>query len=495
MPTTVVKKKRSFYGLVMILGAAFMLLFGYVIPPFGGITDLGMKMLGVLIGLIIITCFGGDLLGGSLLALLCTVFHGYYTPSGLFEYWLGSNATVQLIFCGAICLALRESGAMDVVAKKMLGSRLCKGRPLATLIVLFSATYVVGIFINGAPIYILFFTLLESIRDICGYDKKDPFIRFTLLGIYLGALGTFFFAWKAPQNITIALIETLMEPYGMHLSSGVWMFIQAFSLVGFNIIYAVMMKTVFKVNLQPLSNLDINKVESMKDVSNKFNRDQKIIIAIMLACVAYIMITTVLPSTIPYYDKITCFGSTWIWVLACMGCACVRRKGTRQSYLPMGKLLSNASTWGLIALVGALMMLGQVTSDESLGIRGWLINVLSPLFGNMNLFALMAVVVIFTTLVTNICNGLVLTMAVCPVITPFVCEMAATSGINPSVILTVVNCCANVAYLTVAGSVNAAYLLGREEITQKFIWTKGVIVLCAYMVFQYAVGMVFSYVL
>jgi sodium-dependent dicarboxylate transporter 2/3/5 len=500
MSTTEVKREMapkneiSFYGPVMIIGAAFMLFFGYVVPPFGGITDLGMKMLGVLIGLIFITCLGGDLLGGSLLALVMTVFHGYYSPTELLGNWLGSASTVQLVFCGALCLALRESGAMDIVAKKLLGNKLTLGRPLATLMMLFIATYVVAIFIAGAPIYILFFGLLESIRDVCGYDKDDPFLQFALLGIYIGAMGLFFFAWKSPQVMTIALIESLMEPYGVPFSSGVWMATQAISFLSFLVIYAILMKTVFKLNLEPLAKLDISKVDKLKDVPDTFNRKQKIIIAIILLCIAYIIICTILPKTIPHYEKITGFGATWIWVIAAMLCSAVRPRGSKQGFLPMPRLLSQSSLWVMISLVGALRILGEVTSDADLGVRTWLIDLLSPLFGNMNIWGLMAAVVLFATLVTQISNGLVLTMAICPVITPFVCELALTTGINPSVILTVVNCCANVAYLTVAGSVNAAYLFARPEINQRFIWTKGVIVMCIYMVWQYIVGMVLTFV-
>lgn len=108
------RKINSTYAIVMVIGLAFMLLFGYLVKPFSTVTVTGVKMLGVLIGLIIITCFNGDLLSGSLMALLATLFHGYYDISGLLSEWLGSVFTVQLVFCGALCLALRDSGAMNV---------------------------------------------------------------------------------------------------------------------------------------------------------------------------------------------------------------------------------------------------------------------------------------------------------------------------------------------------------------------------------------------
>lgn len=148
------RKLNTTYTIVMVIGLAFMLLFGYVVKPFSTVTETGVKMLGVLIGLIVITCFNGDLLSGSLMALLATLFHGYYDISGLLSEWLGSVFTVQLVFCGALCLALRDSGAMNVLAKKLLSSKLCHGRPVMTMVMLFLATYVAAAFIGGPPVYI-----------------------------------------------------------------------------------------------------------------------------------------------------------------------------------------------------------------------------------------------------------------------------------------------------------------------------------------------------
>ena len=66
---------------------------------------------------------------------------------------------------------------------------------------------------------------------------------------------------------------------------------------------------------------------------------------------------------------------------------------------------------------------------------------------------------------------------------------------SPTVMLSVLSAAAQVAYLTVSGSVNAAYLLNRDDINSKFIFTKGVVVLVAYTIWQYIVGIVLNYLL
>lgn len=489
------KKKFDSYAIVMIIGAVFMFLFGFIVPPFSTVTVTGVKMLGVLIGLIIITCFNGDMLGGSLMALLATVFHGYYDATSLLASWLGSTSTIQLVFCGALCLALRESGAMNVLAKKLLTSKLCKGRPVAMMVALFVTTYIISAFVGGPPTYILLFGMIESIRDVCGYKKEDPFIKFALLGAYIAATGIFFFAFKSPQVMTIAMINSAMEPYGRTFSEGTWMLVMSSATIIYLIIYVLLMKTIYKVNLEPLKQLDFNKIEVLRNTPDHFNKEQMIAGGTILACVAYILFTTIYPKEAPFYTVLTCLSNTWIWVLGAAVYSVFRKRGSKESLFPIARLLSQSSMWPMIALVGALIMLGQVTSDATLGIRPWLVDLLSPVFGGTNIWILMAIVVIFSTLVTQIANGLVLTMAVCPIVTPFVCELAQTTGINPDVILIISNLCSGYAFWTVAASTNAAFILSRPEITQKFVWTKGVQVTGVFMVVAYVMGMLYTYIL
>ena len=161
----------------------------------------------------------------------------------------------------------------------------------------------------------------------------------------------------------------------------------------------------------------------------------------------------------------------------------------------VGKLAQEGSLWMMIALVGSLTMLGKITTDAELGIRGWMVSVFTPLFGNMNIWVLMALIAAFTLIVTQVVNGQVLTMGLTPVVGPIVCTMITEQGaaISPSVVLTVLSSCAVVAWMTVSGSVNAAYLLNRKEITQKFLFSKSIVVMAIFLVWQYIVAMVLNF--
>ena len=146
---TVTKGKGAIY-IKTLIGIAFMYFFGLVCPTFGGMSQMGIKILGVFIGLIFMTCVGCDLFSSSLLALLAFVLHGYYKASELISGWIGSGVTFQLIFAGALCVYLRQTGAMDVFAKKLLSLKITRGRPGIFMFMLMLAGFLVSTVVNGA---------------------------------------------------------------------------------------------------------------------------------------------------------------------------------------------------------------------------------------------------------------------------------------------------------------------------------------------------------
>ena len=134
-------------------------------------------------------------------------------------------------------------------------------------------------------------------------------------------------------------------------------------------------------------------------------------------------------------------------------------------------------------------------TNEEIGIRAWLIDIIGPLFSSAGLPVLVIMVVVIVTLATNVVNGLPCVLATTAIVMPFVCQMALGSGINPSVMGTLINVCANLAFLTYSGSVFASLILSREEITQKFMWTRGLVTMAVFMVVAAILGILLSYAL
>jgi di/tricarboxylate transporter len=493
MPTLEKVKSDRRYLVISIVSVLFMLCFGYVVPPFATVSALGVKMLGVFIGLLLMTIFTNELIGASLLAMIFIVFHGFYSASDLLATWLGSITAAQCIFLFAFCGALRETGVMDVIAKKMLTMRLIKGRPVLFMLMIFMTTYVISVFLGGAPTIILMFSMYESIRDVAGLDKHDNLNKFSLLGIYIGAMGGFVLPFAGVQLLTIGMLDSVMVEYGMHFSGGAWVVTQVVVFVIFLIIYTLALKILFRCNLNVFSDIDMTKVEKLAQTPDKFTKRMKIMLWTFIICVVYAVLISVLPKNFPGYATITSFSTIWFWILAMAALHMIRIEG--KPYLDLNATLKNNVIWTLVALLGAFTLIGKVFTSPDLGISDWLASMIQPFFSSMGLWGLIILITVVTTILTQFMNGLVLTLALTPVIMPIACSLATSTGINPSVIGTTISTCANVAYLTYAGSTNAVFILGRDDMSQKFIWSKGVVSLVLFMVMQVFVSVGLCYIL
>ena len=159
------------------------------------------------------------------------------------------------------------------------------------------------------------------------------------------------------------------------------------------------------------------------------------------------------------------------------------------------KLLSECTLWNVVCIVGCFTFLGNAMASADLGIRDWIISLLKPVFGNMPLPLLLLLLTIVITIITNICNGTPLTLLGNAAIMPFVCQMQLDTGISASVTAATLSLCANMAFLTYAGTIYAALLLDREEIDNRFIWHDAIKVIPVYIIVVYVIALGCSYIL
>ena len=79
---------------------------------------------------------GRDLLAchyGPVGLIIC----GYSTSSGLLASWFGNATIQQIIWVMALTGAVTESGAVNVLARKVLKIRALKGHPMRLIVGLF----------------------------------------------------------------------------------------------------------------------------------------------------------------------------------------------------------------------------------------------------------------------------------------------------------------------------------------------------------------------
>ena len=345
--------------------------------------------------------------------------------------------------------------------------------------------------VNGAAFFLLIFGLFESIAKVCGYQKDDQFMKFGLLYMYTSSYGKYLLPFQGLILVVVGFFDSMLEPYGCQFNRWTYMAIQIVTWISFFAVLVLCMKYLFKVDISRLKDIKSDQIEQFNKTPDTFSFEMKVGIGSFLFCMVYLFILYLLPKNFPGYAFIKSLDTSLIWAVPLVIFNVIRRNGKPIMNAPA--LLRDASIWPMVALIGAMTMLGRACTDASLGINSWLVSVFAPIFGGQSAIALLLICVVFITVVTQVVNGNVLTMGMTPIIVPIVCGMMEQGiKIDPTVTLTVISTCASVAFLFPSGSVAAAYILGREEIDKKFLFTKGVAVLAVYMLVQFAVAVLFN---
>ena len=486
-------KKKDGFWIVNIFALLFMFGFGYVVKPFGPVTAMGVNTIGVFLGVIIVSLFSNQLFYATLLGMSALVFRGYFDTASASSAFLGNQTIIQLIMVTAICGILEKEGTMKVLAKKLLTIEALKGKPTLLITTFFITTYFVSMFVGFVSTCIMMFSLFDSIREEAGYEKKDAFSKLMLLGIYISCMGTYALPYVGIQMLTIAIIRGSLTNYGLAFTDGTYLITNVIIYGVFLIIYSFCLSTVFKCNLNPLKNYDFNNSVELENISTVLNKRQIIPIVAFSVCIIYSLLDSMLPKGSPFHHTIFGFGIVWIWVVVVAVLSILRVDGER--FIDGQEVLKDNTMWNLIFLIGLFSILGNTMTDPKLGIEVWLVSLIGPLFGNLSFPLLLISAVLIVSIATQVLNGLPVVIATVAVIMPFTAAIALKTGINVGVMGAIINICAGMAFLTYSGSIWASLILSRAEIDQKFIWSKGLMILGLFLIVASGSGIVLSYVL
>ena len=366
-----------------IVGLVLMFFFANIVPEWGGITELGVAMIGVFIGLLVLITITGQLIWPSCAAYIAVIFHGYMTAAAATSSFIGTTVIIQMVAVCVICSAMREAGTGEVIAKKLLTTKAIQGKP-----VLFSIVFL---------------------------------LTFLFADILLNSFGGIIFSFAVFDSI----------------------------------------------------------VDSLDKVSNKFNSIQIIYLVSFIIGIAYSFALLLIPKTVPWYAKFASITQAAWFILVIVVLSMVKVKG--KPIMDAAKHFKEGANWGFITTVGIFSLLGGALTAEELGIKAWLTSIMGPVFSNMSwpLFVLMIVLV--CTIVTNFFSNMATGVIVASLTAPFVAAFA-NQGINVSVVGAAIAYSSMFAFMTYAAAGPAPLLLGRKGITNKFIWSKGLLATVLYII-------------
>lgn len=493
MSALTARGKNVKYYICVAISLCFIFLFGKLVQPFAGITPVGISILGIFFGVLIATIVTGETFWPALLGLFGMIVCDFTTAGDLLKTWFGNTTIQQIIWVMALTGAVTESGAVNVLARKVLKIRALKGHPMRLITAFFLTVLVCAALVSSpTTMLLLWYPILDGICEMCGVEKNSDLKRELLLGIYIAAMGAYVLPFKGVHLSSIAIISGIMESSGLPFNNMAYLVVATLVVLAFVLVYTLFIRFVWKTDLTPLKEFDVDKM-GLTEADLKMTGKQKTLFGFMLFGIVFLLLGMALPKGSAVYDFYNKIGSTWVWIVL-FAVLCLMRDREGKPFINGVKLLQSKTMWGIVAVAGCFTICGSAIASDDLGIKAAIATVLGPILGNASWPIMVILCVAVSTIFTNFTNGMPVSFTINAICIPLACTMQMEGRGNATILGVATILASMCAFLTNGAIAYAPILLGREEMTSKFIFTKGVVTNILFIVLASLICIVGGYV-
>ena len=472
------KKQMSKVGfwIRLLIGLFLMLVFGRIVPPFGTITEQGMRILGTFIGAIwLVSNFG--MIWPAFLVFPALVINGTMEANDITTSFFGNSIIFQMVLMMPLATAVSSCGLSDAVAKWLMTRRFVKGRPVLLCVTFMLAFVFIACIFTPSGIMFLGWEILGRIFDMCGYERKDklPVLFFC---------GSFMIAWLGSNMIPMGSLVAMMiatynaaaagTPYV--LDYGTYIISTLLLTIITAVVLGLSYKFIFRCDLSGLATYDPDKFGIDKS-EIKVTKKQIIVLIGFLLSVVFSIVQTFVPSGSAFGAAMSKIGAAG-WMTICFIALALIKVDGEPVFEPLKEFTK--FTWGAVLCTAAFTILGTLLTSAEGGIRDELTLLLSPIFGNMSGFMLILIIVLITSIITNLMSNMATGVVVMAVVAPIALSM---TGINPMVVGIAVSCTAMLGMLTMSAGAWSPLLITHEWVDSQAL------------VLKYGSGLVLIYVI
>ena len=414
---TLEKKHYSIaYVINIIITLALMFGFGFL-PPFATLTPVGMKVLGVFLGVVYgySTC---DVIWPSLFAILAFGISGYTTMGAAITSMMGHNVVFQSIVGFIAAGSLTYYGFGKWFIRWSLTRKVFQGKPLLYVWAFITVFGVSAVVINQIALSILLYAIWIDIADTCGYPKNSPFRYVGMGGILMGTiLGG---AMIPYQSWMLGLANTWAEVTGEPINFGLMGVMTFICTVLILTVYVLASRVVFKVDYSIMEKFDVDKLgEESKHLRP---RSKRIIIVYLITVVVVLLGSTIQGTALSNFVNNT-------MTVAGMFCLCTALlliipsgEGDGKGCIVFNEVKNTAISWPVILMCAVTLPVASAVTDDVTGIVPWLTSVFSPIFEGHGGTFILIFTIILSMVLSNVGSNIAFGAAMIPIIAPFVMQ-------------------------------------------------------------------------
>ena len=164
-----------------ILFSFFLLLLFRFVPPFPGMSQSGMTVLGLFFGVLLLWLFVAmDWPSLVLLAGLITLPE--FSTADVFAVSFGSPTVLFLLFTFVLTNTLAETGVLRRIAVAFITCRPAQRGPWHFVTLYFAGILFLGCFLSPTVLFFLYLPILEEMYALVGCKKGDPAAAMLMMG-------------------------------------------------------------------------------------------------------------------------------------------------------------------------------------------------------------------------------------------------------------------------------------------------------------------------
>lgn len=460
------------------IGLAIMLLFP-LLPPAEPITEVGMVLVGVFVGMVFLWSTV-DSKWPSLLGLVLVGLSDYATMSEVITGAFGNDIVLVSMLSMILFGAIEYYGCSKCIAQWFMTRPIIEGKPYALLGVLILCSYTLSVLTDPIPSLFVMLAIGEDVLNILKVKRTDRLFAIVIMGMFFGILlGQPVLPFKGAALIVVGAYENMtntLVSYPQYISFNIIM-----DVLGM-LMFLVFTKFLFKADISKLGELDPEAIED--ESALVVNHRQKIIFGAIFAYIVLLLIPGFLPATVPGVSLIGELGVVGVTFLTIIALSIIHADDGKP-VLEFNKVAQKSFSWDVFLLIAAAIYIANAISTDVTGINEWLVNILSPLLSGRSEYVFAVLLMIVSLVLTNVANNAGMTLILLPVIIAF----SAQEGINPLPYAMLVAVLVFIAMLTPSANPQSGLLHGRKDlISTKDIYRIGFPIVIGTLLLYMSIG-------
>ncbi|NCB61994.1 MAG: hypothetical protein EOM52_00020 [Clostridia bacterium] len=456
--------------LIKLLACFAVILAFWFIPPMAPLTQIGMRVIGVFIGVILLLSLV-DTVWPAMLAVVLLSRAGVCSINEAIAGSMGSWIIYFVLMSFIMTYALNESGFTDRLVAKFMSIKFVSKSPWIFTISLGVLGMLLGCFMDQVPATAFMLAFVGRIYKELGYEGKDSYPHvaniLTVFGVNIGGAMT-----PISHSLAILGIGIYEGATGQSLS--------LFSYLAFGVPTGLVLFVILCVAMRLLAKPDMSKFKDFK-VENVLKKQGPM--SLREGTTAAIFFLTVLMwilpgilsmvTTAPWVAAFNKFGIVFWAVLSVVAMSIISING--KPLLDTKTVVNKSINWGILIFISIGVYLGSAMSAESTGIIAAIQANIVPLTEHVPALVVVLIIATVSVLMTNFASN----VSTITVMTGVGVALALSSNgaINPVGIALVTSMSGACAYLLPSSFATIAMLHGNEYSEKKQIYFYGVVMI------------------